>query len=93
MTVEHIDAIVLSGGSAWGLAAADGAMSALASQMRGFPVGRLARLLQFRAQRIPRVSPDVKRLTKKKPGSMSRAFCFQEPSYFSGTSEPPPSVL
>src|ERR1700754_1972784 len=24
MTVEHVDAIVLSGGSAWGLAAADG---------------------------------------------------------------------
>lgn len=41
MTVEHIDAIVLSGGSAWGLSAADGAMSALAAQMRGFPVGRL----------------------------------------------------
>ncbi|TAJ28857.1 P1 family peptidase [Bosea sp. (in: a-proteobacteria)] len=38
MTVEHIDAIVLSGGSAWGLSAADGAMSWLASQGRGFPV-------------------------------------------------------
>jgi len=39
MTVEHIDAIVLSGGSAWGLGAADGVMSWLASQGRGFPVG------------------------------------------------------
>ena len=38
MTVEHIDGIVLSGGSAWGLGAADGAMSWLASQGRGFPV-------------------------------------------------------
>lgn len=41
MTVEHIDAIVLSGGSAWGLSAADGVMSHLATQMRGFPVGAL----------------------------------------------------
>ncbi|AMJ60502.1 P1 family peptidase [Bosea sp. PAMC 26642] len=41
MTVEHIDAIALSGGSAWGLSAADGVMSHLATQMRGFPVGTL----------------------------------------------------
>jgi L-aminopeptidase/D-esterase-like protein len=41
MTVEHVDAIVLSGGSAWGLAAADGVMTALAAQGRGFPVGGL----------------------------------------------------
>lgn len=39
MTVQHIDAIVLSGGSAWGLAAADGVMSWLAKERRGFPVG------------------------------------------------------
>ncbi|KFC67172.1 Peptidase family T4 [Bosea sp. LC85] len=39
MTVEHVDAIVLSGGSAWGLAAADGVMAALAANGRGFPVG------------------------------------------------------
>lgn len=39
MTVEHIDAIVLSGGSAWGLSAADGVMAWLAAQQRGFPVG------------------------------------------------------
>jgi L-aminopeptidase/D-esterase-like protein len=39
MTVEHIDAVVLSGGSAWGLSAADGAMSWLAAEGRGFPVG------------------------------------------------------
>jgi L-aminopeptidase/D-esterase-like protein len=36
-TVEHVDAIVLSGGSAFGLAAADGVMLALAEQGRGFP--------------------------------------------------------
>lgn len=41
MTVEHVDAIVLSGGSVWGLAAADGVMGWLASQGRGFPVGSL----------------------------------------------------
>ncbi len=39
MTVEHIDAVVLAGGSAWGLGAADGVMGWLASQGRGFPVG------------------------------------------------------
>ena len=38
MTVEHIDGVILSGGSAWGLSAADGAMAWLASQGRGFPV-------------------------------------------------------
>ncbi len=31
MTVEHIDAVVLAGGSAWGLGAADGVMGWLAS--------------------------------------------------------------
>jgi L-aminopeptidase/D-esterase-like protein len=36
-TVEHVDAIVLSGGSAFGLAAADGVMRALADSGRGFP--------------------------------------------------------
>jgi L-aminopeptidase/D-esterase-like protein len=35
-TVEHVDAVVLSGGSAFGLAAADGVMRALAEQGRGF---------------------------------------------------------
>lgn len=39
MTVEHVDAIVLSGGSAWGLGAADGVMGWLAREGRGFPVG------------------------------------------------------
>jgi D-aminopeptidase len=39
MTVEHIDAIVLSGGSAWGLSAADGVMACLAARQRGYPVG------------------------------------------------------
>jgi L-aminopeptidase/D-esterase-like protein len=36
-TVSVVDAIVLSGGSAFGLAAADGVMRALADQGRGFP--------------------------------------------------------
>jgi len=39
MTVEHVDGIVLSGGSAWGLSAADGVMARLAAEGRGFPVG------------------------------------------------------
>ncbi len=38
-TVERIDAIVLSGGSAFGLDAAGGIMAALAAQGRGFAVG------------------------------------------------------
>jgi len=38
-SVERVDAIVLSGGSAFGLAAADGVMRWLASRGRGFPVG------------------------------------------------------
>jgi L-aminopeptidase/D-esterase-like protein len=41
MTVQHIDAIALSGGSVWGLAAADGVLSVLAAQGRGFAVGPL----------------------------------------------------
>jgi L-aminopeptidase/D-esterase-like protein len=36
-TVEHVDAVVLTGGSAFGLATADGVMRALAEQGRGFP--------------------------------------------------------
>jgi D-aminopeptidase len=39
MTVERIDAIVLSGGSAFGLDAAGGVMSALAARGRGFARG------------------------------------------------------
>jgi L-aminopeptidase/D-esterase-like protein len=35
-TVQHVDAVVFSGGSAFGLAAADGVMRALAAQGRGF---------------------------------------------------------
>ncbi|MFG1478144.1 P1 family peptidase [Xanthobacter sp. V4C-4] len=38
-TVEKVDAIVLSGGSAFGLDAAAGVMAALAAEGRGFPVG------------------------------------------------------
>ena len=38
--VERVDAIVLSGGSAFGLAACDGAMAWLAERGRGYPVGR-----------------------------------------------------
>ncbi|MCZ8181562.1 MAG: P1 family peptidase [Beijerinckiaceae bacterium] len=39
MTVEQVDALLLSGGSAFGLDAAGGAMAALAAAGRGFPVG------------------------------------------------------
>lgn len=39
MTVETVDALVLSGGSAFGLDAAGGAQSALAAAGRGFAVG------------------------------------------------------
>ncbi len=35
--VQHVDAVVLSGGSAFGLAAGDGVMTWLESQGRGFP--------------------------------------------------------
>jgi L-aminopeptidase/D-esterase-like protein len=38
-TVQAVDAIVLSGGSAFGLDGAAGAMAALAASGRGFPVG------------------------------------------------------
>lgn len=43
-TVEKVDALVLSGGSAFGLGAADGVMAALRADGRGFDVG---------GQRIP----------------------------------------
>jgi L-aminopeptidase/D-esterase-like protein len=39
MTVSHIDALVLSGGSVFGLAAADGVIAGLAAVRRGFAVG------------------------------------------------------
>lgn len=39
MTVGHIDALVLAGGSAYGLAAADGVMAGLSVMRRGFAVG------------------------------------------------------
>ena len=39
MTVDHVDAILLSGGSAFGLDAAGGAMAALKEMGRGFEVG------------------------------------------------------
>ncbi|MFP5281882.1 MAG: P1 family peptidase [Actinomycetes bacterium] len=38
-TLERVDAVVLSGGSAYGLAAADGVMLALEQDKQGFPVG------------------------------------------------------
>lgn len=38
--VERVDAVALCGGSAYGLAAADGVLTALAADGRGFPVGR-----------------------------------------------------
>lgn len=37
--VERVDAVVLTGGSAYGLAAADGVMDELSSREQGFPVG------------------------------------------------------
>src|SRR2546427_2904093 len=37
--VGHVDAILLTGGSAFGLGAADGVMRWLAERQRGFPVG------------------------------------------------------
>jgi len=40
-TLDSVDAIALGGGSAFGLAAADGVMGWLAEQGRGFPVGDL----------------------------------------------------
>lgn len=40
-TVDAIDALVLSGGSAFGLAAADGVAAWLAGQARGFAVGEM----------------------------------------------------
>ena len=40
--VQHVDAVLLCGGSAYGLAAADGAMRWLASRGRGFRVGAAA---------------------------------------------------
>jgi len=36
-TIEHVDAVVLTGGSAFGLAAADGVMQWLVEHERGFP--------------------------------------------------------
>lgn len=39
MTVDHVDTILLSGGSAFGLDAAGGAMAALKEKGRGFEVG------------------------------------------------------
>ncbi len=38
--VERVDAVVLTGGSAYGLAAADGVVAALEAAGRGFPIGR-----------------------------------------------------
>jgi L-aminopeptidase/D-esterase-like protein len=40
--VEQVHAVVLTGGSAYGLAAADGVMAALERERVGFPVGELA---------------------------------------------------
>lgn len=40
-TLDGVDAVVLGGGSAFGLSAADGVMGWLAEQGRGFPVGDL----------------------------------------------------
>ena len=58
-TVERVDAIVLSGGSAFGLAAADGVMDWLAAHGRGFAVGAGARA--DRARRRALRSPERRR--------------------------------
>ena len=49
--VERIDAIVLSGGSAFGLDAAGGAMERLAAMGRGFTVGSTLRSNSCRTRR------------------------------------------
>ena len=64
-TVEHVDAIVLSGGSAFGLVTADGVMRPLAELGRGFPTRGWARsrsCLQRRSSissRPPNVTPGL----------------------------------
>ena len=51
--VDRIDAIVLSGGSAFGLDAAGGVMEWLAAAGRGFPVGSTLRTPQIRVPIVP----------------------------------------
>ena len=46
--VGHIDAILLTGGSAYGLGAADGVMRWLRERGRGFPVGAGASCRSYR---------------------------------------------
>ena len=41
MLVEAVDAIALSGGSVYGLAAGDGVVAALGAQGRGYPMGEM----------------------------------------------------
>ncbi len=68
-TVGHVDAVVLSGGSAFGLAAADGVMRALADQGRGFatrggpvPIVPAAAIFDLVASGGARPGPDEGRM-------------------------------
>jgi len=68
-TVEHVDAVVLAGGSAFGLAAADGVMGALADQGRGFatrggpvPIVPAAAIFDLVASGGARPGPDEGRM-------------------------------
>jgi L-aminopeptidase/D-esterase-like protein len=75
--VEHVDAVVLTGGSAFGLAAADGVMRALEAQGRGFataggpvPIVPAAAIYDLVASGGARPGPDdgVAALAAARPG-------------------------
>jgi L-aminopeptidase/D-esterase-like protein len=61
-TVQRVDAVVLSGGSAFGLAAADGVVSWLAEHDRGFPTrwGRVPIVVGMSLFDLPTGDPDVR---------------------------------
>ena len=66
-TVERVDAIVLSGGSAFGLEAAAGVMACLAEAGRGFPVGATTACRSCR----PR-SSSTSSMAATRPGAATR---------------------
>ena len=68
-SVEHVDAIVLTGGSAFGLAAADGVMRALAEQGRASP--RVA----VRCRSFPRPRSSTSWLPATNGPAPTRAAC------------------
>ena len=61
-TVEHVDAVVLSGGSAFGLAAGDGAVQWLEDHDRGFPTkwGRVPIVVGLSLFDLPVGDPSVR---------------------------------